>query len=72
MTRKVVILTCHWGSPFMVLKGAGCTSCSKNLQHDSVVPAKFQWYFETESSEKKNKAIDILPLTVLRSLFLEN
>lgn len=37
-----------------------------------MTPAKLQWHLETEYSENENKAIDILPLTVLRLLFLEN
>lgn len=56
----------------MVLRVTGCTSCSKNLQNSSTMPAKLQWYSETEYSENKKKAIDILHLTVLRLLFLEN
>lgn len=59
-------------SPFMVLKVTGYTSCNKNLQNSSMMPAKLQWYFEAEYSENKNKAIDILPRTVLRWPFLEN
>ena len=37
-----------------------------------MTPAKLQWYLETKYSKNKNKTIDILPLTVLRLLFLEN
>lgn len=37
-----------------------------------MTPAKLQWYLETEYGKNKNKAIDILPLIVLRLLFLEN
>lgn len=50
----------------MVLKVTGCTSCSKNLQNSPVMPAKLQWYFETEYRESKKKAIDILDLTSLK------
>lgn len=68
----MAIIICHWGSPFMVLKVTGCTSCGKNLQNSSMTPAKLQWHLETEYRENKSKAIDILPMTVLRLLFLEN
>lgn len=55
----------------MELKVTGCTSGSKNLQNSSMMPAKLQWYFETEYSENKNKVIGILQC-VLSLLYLEN
>lgn len=54
----------------MVLKVSGCTSCSKNLQNSSTMPAKLQWHFETEYSENKKEGY--WHLAVLKFLFLEN
>ena len=63
-TRRTVVIICHWGSPFMVLKVTGCTSCSKNLQNSSTMPAKLQWHFETEYSENKRRLLTSCSLEI--------